>query len=510
MYSHPFFFEFISAFISASVLLYLAFRLATHRTVYSRFIGLAMGLILLVGVSVAFILGHREEIYFFYRIQRTLLTLIILLSCFVFTRLCDIIVWNGLLVKNGRPIFPKVLIRFINFFIFLIAIFFIIQWVYGFNITQLLVASSLLALVLAYGAQSNLSNIFSGITLNIARNIDIGDWIEIEIAPGSLVTGHVDSLDWRCVTLKNYEENLVVIPNSILAEKVFINYSQPYPLFKQQFYLKIAYTVRPDEAIFHLKKALAENDKVRQDKPIGVHLFALEGDSAIYHIEFFAEKYVNYDIKDEIIRSVYYQVLRTHHSAAPFVTFSRIPHPSDALRINREKIVQLLAAQTILKCLEPEELSELINAANFERFSINEVLVQQGVANTCLYILLDGRVQIEQQDENRAPIILATIDDFAFIGEYSMLLDELPRQTVRCTKESLVMIIEREVFKRLIQHRLEIINTLEDIIETRALQNRNQISHHQAKKEKMQENIGNSVLERLKNIFTNGNSESQN
>ncbi len=495
--------------MAVSLTLYFVFRLVTHRTVYTRFIGLAIGLILLVGVIISFTLGHSGQVYFFYKIQRTLLTLIILLSCFVFTRLCDIIVWNGLLVKNGRPIFPKVLIRFINFFIFLIALFFIIQWVYGFNITQLLVASSLLALVLAYGAQSNLSNIFSGITLNIARNIDIGDWIEIEIAPGSVVTGHVDSLDWRCVTLKNYEENLVVIPNSILAEKAFVNYSQPYPLFKQQFYLKIAYTVRPDEAIFHLKKALSENEKVRQDKPIGVHLFALEGDSAIYHIEFFAEKYVNYDIRDEIIRSVYYQVLRTHHSAAPFVTFSRIPHPSDALRINREKIVELLSSQTILKCLELDELGELINSADFERFSINEILVQQGVANTCLYILLDGRLQIEQQNKNEAPMILATLQDFAFIGEYSMLLGELPRQTVRCVKESLVMIIRREVFHHIIQNRLEIINALEDIIETRALQNRNKILHHQETQEKMQENSEASVLDRLKNIFMNNNLDSK-
>lgn len=503
MYSHPFFFEFMGAFIVVTAILYLAFRLITHRTVYTRFVGLAIGLLLLVAVIAAFTLGHSEQIYFFYKIQRTLLTLIILLSCFVFTRLCDIIVWNGLLVKNGRPIFPKVLIRFINFFIFLIALFIIIQWVYGFNITQLLVASSLVALVLAYGAQANLSNIFSGITLNIARNIDIGDWIEIEIAPGSLVAGHVDSLDWRCVTLKNYEENLVVIPNSILAEKVFVNYSQPYPLFKQQFYLKIAYTVRPDEAIFHLKKALSENDKICTDKETGVHLFALEGDSAVYHLEFFCKKYVNYDIRDEIIRSAYYQVLRTHHSAAPFVTFSRIPHPSDALRINREKIMELLSSQTILECLQADELSALINAADFERFSINEVLLQQGVANTCLYILLDGRLQIEQQNENEDPIVLATLDNFALLGEYSMLLGEMPRQTVRCVKESLVMIIRREVFHHMVQNRLEIINALEAIIESRALQNRNQISHHQEKKEKMQEKAGLSVLERLKNIFIN-------
>lgn len=501
MYSHPFFFEFLGGFVVVAFLLYFSFRSIAHRTAYARFIGLALGVILLIASVVALNLGRHQEIYFFYKIQRVLSATVILLSCFVFIELCNIIVWNGLLVKNGRPIFPKVLIRFINFFIFLAASLFIIQWVYEFNITQLLVASSLVALILAYGAQSNLSNIFSGITLNIAHNIDIGDRIEVEIAPGSIFSGHVESLDWRCVTLRNYANNLVVIPNSVLADRIFVNYSKPFPLFREQFYLKVAYTVRPDEAILHFKKALAENNQICQDKEFNAHLYALEGDGAVYHLEFFCKKYDNYDLRDEILRSLYYQVLRNEHSAAPFVTFSRIAHPSDAFHLRREKILELLGQQSIFKCLKSSELNDLIESADFERFSKNEILLQQNIANTCLYILLEGRLQVEQHHKDEAPIILTVLSDFAVVGEYSMLLDELPRQTVRCIQESLVMIVQREVFHRLIQNRVEIINALKDMIETRVEQNKAQILHHQELREKYPENTEGSVLERLKKIF---------
>ncbi len=504
MYSHHFLIEFISVLAIGGVTLYCAHWLVTHRPIYKRFFTLTVSILLLLGTAVTFILGHNQDVVFFHKIQRELLAAIIFLFCFVFIQFCNIIIWNGLLVKNGRPIFPKVLVRFIHFLIFLVALFVIMQWLYDVNVTQLLVASSLLALILAYGAQSNLSNVFSGITLNITRNMEIGDWIEVEITPGVFISGYVDSLDWRCVTLKNYDENLVVIPNSVLTEKIFVNYSQPYPLFKQQFYLKIAYTIRPDEVIFCLKKAMSENSKIRQDRDMNAHVSALEGDSATYHIEFFSEKYVNHDIKDEIIRSAYYQILRTHHSAAPFVTFSLIKHPSDALRINTEKIAGLISSQSVLSCLYPEELSELINHADFERFSANEVLLQQGLANTYLYILLEGGLQIEHQNQDGSRMILENLRDFAVVGEYSMLLDELPQQTVRCTEESLVMIIRREVFRNIVLKRTEIIDSLKNIIESRRSENARKIEKHQRQKEHELNDLAGSILERLKAIFHAG------
>ena len=262
MYSHPVLIGLISVLVVGGLVLYLAHWLVTvHRAIYERFFGLIVGAVLLLGAAVIFTLGHSHEGTIFYKIHRELLATIIFLFCFVFIQFCSIIVWNGLLVRNDRPIFPKVLVRFIHFLIYLIALLLILQLIYNINVTQLVVASSVVALILGYATQSSLSNIFAGITLNIARNIEIGDWIEVEITLGEFIAGHVESLDWRCVTLKSYEETLVVIPNSVLADKIFVNYSQPQPLYKQQFILKIAYSVRPDEVISYLKKAMAENAK---------------------------------------------------------------------------------------------------------------------------------------------------------------------------------------------------------------------------------------------------------
>lgn len=501
MYSHHFLIELIAVLAVGGLALYFTHWLVTHRPIYKRFFTLAVSILLLLGTTITFILGHSQDVSLFYKIQRELLAAILFLSCYVFIQLCDIIVWNGLLVKNGRPIFPKVLVRFIHLLIFVIVSFIILQWIYDINVTKLLVASSLLALILAYGTQTTLANIFSGITLNMTHDMEIGDWIEVEISSGIFIAGQVESLDWRGATLKNIEENLVVIPNSVLAEKIFVNYSKPAIAYRQQYYIKISYTIRPEEVISYFKKAMVENSNIRQDKEMFAYLSSFEGDSAIYHVAFFSEKYVNADIKDEILRSVYYQALRTHHSPSPFVTFSLIKHPSDALHINKDKIANLISSQSVLSCLHPEELNELINNADFERFSASETLLHQGSTNTCLYILLNGSLQIEHRHQDGSRVILENVRDFSVIGEYSMLLDELPQQTVRCTEESLVMIIRREVFRKIVLKRTEIINSLKNIIENRQSENALKIEEHQKQKEHELKTRDDSILEKLKAIF---------
>ncbi len=502
MYSHFWVLQIIITLIVGGIVLYAVHWLALHRKIYTRLFSAIVEVLLLLCLAFAYFLGEWNHIALFLKLQNEILAAIVYLFCLLGIKIADILVWNGLLLRNGQPLFPKILVRFINFMVMLVATFLIIQFIYNVNITQLLVASSLVAMILAYGGQSTLSNIFSGISLNIMSNIRIGDWIEIQAIQGQVISGYIESLDWRCITLKNEDENLIIIPNSVLAATMFINYSRPIRLYKAHFYMKVAYTVRPEEVIGYIKKALSENLGINQTKPLEAHMDRLEGDGMVYHIEFFTEKYIYRDIRDEVQRSVYYQIMRSQRSASPFSTHSFTRTPNDAVKINAEEIFTLLSTQPILNCLQQDELKELIQKSEFQRFTIDEILLHEGLPNTCIYILLNGALQVEKHTENELPIILASINDFAIIGEYSMLLDEFPRQTVRCIKESLVMIIQRKVFQEIILRRIEIIEAIKDIIESRQSKNVTEMTQHQKNKAHYKKESEGSVLDRLKKIFT--------
>ena len=127
MYSHYFLIEFISILAVGGFVIYFAQWLPKYHPAYKRLYALIINTVLLMATVVALILGYTHNVIFFHKFQKELLVIIIFLFCFVFIQFCNLIIWNGLLIKNGRPIFPKVLVRFIHFVIFIIALFIILQ-----------------------------------------------------------------------------------------------------------------------------------------------------------------------------------------------------------------------------------------------------------------------------------------------------------------------------------------------------------------------------------------------
>ncbi len=95
----------------------------------------------------------------------------------------------------------------------------------GLEITPLLTALGVTSLAVALALQPTLSNLFAGIHLSVARPIRIGDYVELDDG----TQGHVTDIGWRATQIVQLPNNLVVVPNSKLAEMVIKNYSLPDP-----------------------------------------------------------------------------------------------------------------------------------------------------------------------------------------------------------------------------------------------------------------------------------------
>ncbi|MBL7160779.1 MAG: mechanosensitive ion channel family protein [Candidatus Aenigmarchaeota archaeon] len=94
---------------------------------------------------------------------------------------------------------------------------------FGIEITTLVAAMGLGGLAIALALQPTLSNFFSGAYLVMDRPIRIGDYIELD----SGERGTVDDIGWRSTKLKIFGDNLLIIPNSKLADAKIINYFYP-------------------------------------------------------------------------------------------------------------------------------------------------------------------------------------------------------------------------------------------------------------------------------------------
>lgn len=108
----------------------------------------------------------------------------------------------------------------------------------GLDITPLLASIGLGGLTVALALQKTLSNYFSSIYLSSDKAIRIGDYIELENG----VDGYVEEIGWRSVKLRTLTNNYVIIPNSIMADTMIKNFSQPDPSLDIKIPFVIAYT----------------------------------------------------------------------------------------------------------------------------------------------------------------------------------------------------------------------------------------------------------------------------
>ncbi len=93
----------------------------------------------------------------------------------------------------------------------------------GIAIAPLLTALGVGSLAVALALQPTLSNLFAGFHITLARRIRVGDFVELEAGH----QGFVADIGWRSTQIRELSNNLVVVPNSRLAEVIVRNYSLP-------------------------------------------------------------------------------------------------------------------------------------------------------------------------------------------------------------------------------------------------------------------------------------------
>ncbi|MBG42410.1 MAG: mechanosensitive ion channel protein MscS [Aequorivita sp.] len=87
-------------------------------------------------------------------------------------------------------------------------------------LTSVLAGAGVVGLAIGLALQGTLSNTFSGLMLSFLPKVRIGDFIEAQDK-----SGYVDEINLRNITLRQTDNEYVIIPNSIFIENPFTNYS---------------------------------------------------------------------------------------------------------------------------------------------------------------------------------------------------------------------------------------------------------------------------------------------
>ncbi|MFM8550729.1 MAG: mechanosensitive ion channel family protein [Nitrospiraceae bacterium] len=113
----------------------------------------------------------------------------------------------------------------------------------GVSVTPILTALGVGGLAVALALQETLSNFFAGIHLLLSRPIRVGDFVKLETAQ----EGYVVDIGWRSTKLRTLQHNIVVVPNSKMAQSILINYSMPEQRLAMPITIGVSYDADPDQ-----------------------------------------------------------------------------------------------------------------------------------------------------------------------------------------------------------------------------------------------------------------------
>lgn len=138
---------------------------------------------------------------------------------------------------------------------------------FGISIVPAITALGVGGLAVALAFQDTLANVFSGVNMTLARQIRVGDYIEMQGG----IEGSVVDIGWRAVTMRSPAGMQIHIPNKKLAESVMTNYTRPSTRMTVELAFTAPHDVDPgrveDVVVDELKKATEDVVGMASDEP---------------------------------------------------------------------------------------------------------------------------------------------------------------------------------------------------------------------------------------------------
>ncbi len=207
--------------------------------------------------------------------------------------------------ENGVIVSSSILANIVRGIIYCIGFILILQ-TFGVAIAPLLAALGVGGIAVALALQPTLSNLFSGLQLIASGKINIGDFIQLEGGQ----RGFIRDITWRNTTIETGQNNIVVVPNSKLADSVVENFFLDDKKLSVTLPLRVGYETdlaKAEQVIIQVTAQVLENvaGGVKEIKPIV--RYSAFGESGIdVKVSFSVREYANqFLIVSELIKAIH-------------------------------------------------------------------------------------------------------------------------------------------------------------------------------------------------------------
>jgi len=235
-----------------------------HRSIRNHFRVLLRHYVILSFLFLLFIFLQKSEPQLgnFSKIAPYVALLTFIWGNVVFVKTSRLIVLQYLFLGSMKHGVPLLLVNIFSLILSIVLLFWGITHVFGLEVGPLLATSAAASVILGLALQDTLGNLFAGISLQVDRNFEIGDWLEI-VSGVQKTTGQVREITWRSTTLVGFSDELITLPNRFMANATISNFSPPdNPIVRRQIF-RLAYGENVELAKQVLERTVAGIGEIR-------------------------------------------------------------------------------------------------------------------------------------------------------------------------------------------------------------------------------------------------------
>lgn len=174
-----------------------------------------------------------------------------ILGAWLVKSLLDLVLRRTIFPNDNQPHTRRLFADLASGLVYIIALVGIVETVLKQPISAVLATSGVLAIVLGLALQNTLADVFSGIAINIGHSFRAGDWITMNGA----VEGEIMEINWRATLIRSAINDIIVIPNSIVAKAIVTNHRRLNRPHVCTIGLTVDNRIPSDQVIAELRKA---------------------------------------------------------------------------------------------------------------------------------------------------------------------------------------------------------------------------------------------------------------
>jgi small-conductance mechanosensitive channel/CRP-like cAMP-binding protein len=357
--------------------------------------------------------------------------------------------------------------------------------------SSILVGSAVVSVALGFALQETLGNFFAGLALRIARPYTLGDRLEVMNTPGN-----VHKIDWRSTTFVNNQGDLMIIPNSKLAQETLINHSSPTSITGRYIEVDAHYRHPPNQVKKIILEACASVPEILREPAAEVYLMNFKEGSMTYRARCFITDFAERFRVDSQVREAIWYHFHREGIEIPF-PIRTIYHAAPETGVDVEREVRsLLDSVDFFQVLDEDDLAVLRRRARYELYAAGEKVCVQGQPGDTFYIIRRGRLQVTAKDPESGDVYLtAEMRAGQYFGEMALLTGEPRSATVAALTDAELLRLRKEDLRAILTENPKVEEMISQVLAERKL--KTDLARQEAQEERTSRSLSPSANEGL-------------